>query len=119
MAIAEKYVGEDAKVYFNYEPTTGVYINLDDAVDVFASLSNGANEILFSKNAKTGYQSLIRIDAYNYMAMLTSANTVTLDVGHVKLSGKINNTSGYGDLKDTYEFEAVVLLLKKNKLQTA
>jgi hypothetical protein len=62
MAIARKKVGEDVKVYINFEISTGVYLDLDAALDVFVSAKNGGNEILFSKNAKTGYQSLIRID---------------------------------------------------------
>jgi hypothetical protein len=119
MAIAQKHVGEDVKVYFNFEISTGVYLNLDDATEVFACLSNGANQILFSKAGGTGYQTLIRIDAYNYMAMLTSANTITLDVGHVKFSAKANITSVLGDLKDTYEVETPVLYLSANKLQSS
>jgi hypothetical protein len=115
--IAKKKVGEDANVMINFEVSTGVYLDLDAAINIYASAKNGGNEILFSKNEKTGYQSLIRVDAYNYVAALTSANTRTLDIGHVTISGKAEVTGSLGDLKQTHEFNIVALYLEANPLQ--
>lgn len=119
MAIAQKFVGEDIFPAFNLEISTGIFRNLDNAADIFVVFSNGANSVKFTKNTKTGYPNILtRVDEYNYMAILTSAHTVALDIGHVKMAIRYEFNSALGDLKDTIIEEETAIYLSPNKLQT-
>jgi hypothetical protein len=86
-AIAERYVGEDIQFTIKKRKADLSYYNLDDDfVDIFVYVSNKAQTIKFSKNAKAGYTQLIRNSSTEYICELSSAQSALISFSTVQIS---------------------------------
>lgn len=119
--IPEHQTGSDIYISIKRHNATGTYINIDTEVaDLFvcASNENGSVKIKFSKNVKTGYQNLIRVSATEYLAVLTSDNSVALGQGYYVVSWDfIFVDPGYGDGRDNKKGQYLTGYLQTNPLQ--
>jgi len=117
--VVKKYCGEDIAINYNRQiagSSPVAYRDIDAMINFVVWIYNGSRIVKFAKDITglTGYQSLTRIDAYNYVAKLTSANTVYLGEGDIYSNQDfITTDAGVTDLRANKKSGTLIFRLVK------
>lgn len=114
----EKYIpGSDINFSIKKRKPDDTYHDLDAMADIFIYVSNGSRVVKFSKNAKTGYTTLVRLAADEYIIQLSSAQTEYLGSGIIRIAQDFISTNvGLTDLRDNKKSGIPAFILESDKI---
>lgn len=124
LQLAQFWEGSNPKIKIKHNLGSGVYENLDDLLELYVYILDGANNTL-ARYSKAGTEvggntfiALIKESAYEYKAILTSALTKTL--GTQNLKGEINFVRTDAELatgKSNYPIRFTLLAMNSSNIK--
>ena len=117
MALPEYVTGSDLHFSIKKRKADNTYRSLDDMADIFVYFSNGTRVVKFSKNAKTGYTTLNRLAADEYIALLSSDQTAYLGSGIIRISQDfVTSNPGISDSRENRKSRKEAFILKTDNI---